>query len=78
MGFSLSAKGSLLPFPQLEFLGMLAHLACPIPSWFLPARKAERVVELASYRWTDRDCGCSRLSVGLDRLNVAGRATQSR
>ena len=47
LGFSLSAKGSLLPFPQLEFLGMLAHLACPIPSWFLPARKAERVVELA-------------------------------
>ena len=32
----------------------------------------------ASYRWTDRDCGCSRLSVGLDRLNVAGRATQYR
>ena len=31
-----------------------------------------------SYRWTDRDCGCSRLSVGLDRLNVAGRATLSR
>ena len=24
LGFSLSAKGSLLPFPQLEFLGMLA------------------------------------------------------
>ena len=47
LGFSLSAKGSLLPFPQLEFLGMLAHLACPTPSWFLPARKAERVVELA-------------------------------
>ena len=25
-----------------------------------------------SYRWTDQDCGCSQLSVGLDRLNVAG------
>ena len=31
-----------------------------------------------SYRWTDRDCRCSRLSVGLDRLNMAGRATQYR
>ena len=26
---------------------------------------------LPSYRWTDRDCGCSRLPVGLDMLNVA-------
>ena len=47
LGFSLSVKGSLLPFPQLEFLGMLAHLAWPTPSWLLLARKAERVVELA-------------------------------
>ena len=46
-GFSLSAKGSLLPFPQLELLGMLAHLACPTPSWFLLTRRAEQVVELA-------------------------------
>ena len=41
LGFSLSAKGSLLPFPQLEFLGMLAHLASPTPSWFLPAGKCK-------------------------------------
>ena len=27
---------------------------------------------VASYQWTDRDCGCSRLSVGLNRLNVVG------
>lgn len=47
LGFSLSAKGSLLPFPQLEFLGMLAHLASPTPSWFLPERKAKVLVALA-------------------------------
>ena len=47
LGFSLSAKGSLLPFPQLEFLGMLAHLASPTPSWFLPARKVQALTDLA-------------------------------
>ena len=47
LGFSLSAKGSLLPFPQLEFLGMLAHLACPSPSWFLPERKENRLSLIA-------------------------------
>ena len=47
LGFSLSAKGSLLPFPCLEFLGMVAHLGMPSPSWFLPERKAKVLVKLA-------------------------------
>ena len=47
LGFSLSAKGELLPLPSLEFLGMIAHLASPEPSWHLPARKEGALLELA-------------------------------
>ena len=31
LGFSLSAKGELLPLQILRFLGLLAHFACPVP-----------------------------------------------
>ena len=37
LGFSLSAKGELLPFPSLELLGMIAHLACPVPAYMFAA-----------------------------------------
>ena len=48
LGFSLSAKGELLPLPQLQFLGMIAHLACPTPSWHLPPNKQEALLAVGS------------------------------
>ena len=39
LGFSLSAKGELLPFPAVKFLGMIVHLGRTVPSWHVPAEK---------------------------------------
>ena len=33
LGFSLPAKGELLPFPAVRFLGMIVHLGRSTPSW---------------------------------------------
>ena len=48
LGFSLSAKGKLLPMPLLELLGMMAHPARPTPTWHLPAHKAATLHTAAS------------------------------
>ena len=47
LGFSLSAKGELRPFPLQKSLGMLIHLGQPTTSWHLPQDKLEAVREVA-------------------------------
>ena len=46
LGFSLSAKGELLPFPRQRFLGMIIHLGQPTPSWHLPQDKLQKLMEV--------------------------------
>ena len=46
LGFSLSAKGELLPFPRQRFLGMCIHLGQPTPSWHLPKDKLQTLMEV--------------------------------
>ena len=48
LGFSLSAKGELLPFRQQRFLGMLVHLASQIPTWHLPEDKLQALLKVAT------------------------------
>ena len=78
LGFSLSAKGSLLPFPQLEFLGMLAHLACPSPSWFLPERKEKALIDLAQELVKTHEEGravlCRKAAKIVGKVSAATRA----
>jgi hypothetical protein len=47
LGFSLSAKGELLPLQVLRFLGLLAHFACPVPRWHVPADKVASIMQVA-------------------------------
>ena len=51
LGFSMSAKGELLPFPLQKFLGMLVHFGRPTPSWHLPPDKEVKLRELAKKLW---------------------------
>ena len=46
LGFSMSAKGDLLPFRSIRFLGLIAHLAGRYPSWHVPADKIEAIMNL--------------------------------
>ena len=78
LGFSLSAKGELLPLPILELLGMIAHLAKPVPTWHLPARKEEalRVVaqELLHNNSEEGDVLCRKAGKYVGKLTAASRA----
>ena len=78
LGFSLSAKGELLPLPVLELLGMIAHLAKPVPTWHLPARKEEalRVVaqELLHNNSEEGDVLCRKAGKYVGKLTAASRA----
>ena len=47
LGFSLSAKGELLSLQILRFLGLLAHFACPVPRWHVPADKVASIMQVA-------------------------------
>ena len=51
LGFSLSAKGELLPFPLQKFLGMLVHFGQPTPRWHLPVEKEEKLRDVAQRLW---------------------------
>ena len=59
LGFSLAAKGELLPFQSLTFLGLQAHFASPMPSWHVPAHKLESLKSVAEdiLLTTDRHLG---------------------
>ena len=48
LGFSLSAKGELLPFPAVKFLGMIIHLGRSCPSWHLPADKLQSILDVSN------------------------------
>ena len=48
LGFVLSAKGELLPLQILRFLGLIAHLACPVPKWHVPTEKLQSILDVAS------------------------------
>jgi hypothetical protein len=47
LGFSLSAKGELLPFPSVRFLGMLMHLGRSTPTWRLPQDKLDAILTVS-------------------------------
>lgn len=47
LGFALSAKGELLPFPAVRFLGMIIHLGRGTPSWHVPADKLAGIVRVS-------------------------------
>ena len=53
LGFSMSAKGELLPFPLQKFLGMLVHFGKKNPSWHLPKDKEDKLKVLAEKLWAD-------------------------
>ena len=78
LGFSLSAKGELLPLPLLELLGMIAHLARPIPTWHLPAHKAATLYSVASEFLQDQaeqgEVLCRKAGKYTGKLTAASRA----
>ena len=47
LGFSLSAKGELLPYPAVRFLGLIAHLGRDTPSWHVPEDKLEGIIRVS-------------------------------
>ena len=53
LGFSMSAKGELLPFPKQKFLGMVVHFGQPTPRWHLPADKEEKLRKVAQKLWEE-------------------------
>ena len=48
LGFSLSSKGELLPFPSTRFLGMIIHLGRDTPSWHVPADKLDGILQVSN------------------------------
>ena len=77
LGFSLSAKGELLPFPQLTFLGMIAHLACPEPTWHWPAKKQAALLavgeELIGKAEQEQEVLCRQVGKYVGKLVDASR-----
>ena len=57
LGFSLSAKGELLPFPRQRFLGMCIHFGQPTPSWHLPADKLKNLLDVVTGLLDDSESG---------------------
>ena len=53
LGFSLSAKGELLPFPAVKFLGMIIHLGRECPAWHLPANKLQAILDVSRELMSD-------------------------
>ena len=78
LGFSLSRKGELLPLPSLELLGMIAHGACPKPTWHLPFKKEESLLqvcdELLQRSEADQAVLCRSVAKYVGKLVSASRA----
>ena len=77
LGFSLSAKGELLPFPLQRFLGMLIHFGQKTPSWHLPADKLHSLIQVASDLQQQTTVGevlCQQVARCIGKLVSASRA----
>ena len=77
LGFSLSAKGELLPFPLQRFLGMLIHFGQKIPSWHLPSDKLQSLMQVATDLQQQAAVGevpCQQAARCIGKLVSASRA----
>ena len=78
LGFSLSSKGELLPFPLARFLGMIIHLGRSVPSWHVPADKLEGIrrvsEELIEDMGTEGTVLCKKAAKCIGKLVSASRA----
>ena len=77
LGFSLSAKGELLPFPMQRFLGMNVHFGQPTPSWHLPQDKRDELLAVADGLVRDSEQGvvqCKAVARCIGKLISATRA----
>jgi hypothetical protein len=78
LGFSLSSKGELLPFPSVKFLGMLIHLGRKVPSWHVPKDKLDNIRRVADELIEDMGeagrVACTKAAKCIGKLVSASRA----
>ena len=77
LGFSMSAKGELLPFPMQRFLGMNMHFGQPTPSWHLPDDKRTELMDVVTAILNDSAAGpvkCKLVARCIGKLISATRA----
>ena len=78
LGFSLSAKGELLPFPAVKFLGMIIHLGRDCPSWHVPLDKMQSILAVSNELVTDMSeegqVLCKKAAKCIGKLVSASRA----
>ena len=69
-GFTMAPKSVPLPMQRVVFLGLVQHLACPVPKFHVPTAKVEALRELAAESVTSlaSEATCAAVEAGERRI----------